>query len=151
MADHPIARPAHLRPMKRQALALASARTFAPAGTALAAVLALSALVIRDPHQGGSWAQCPTLALTGEYCPGCGSLRALHDLATGDVVEAIGHNLFAIVSLVWLGWAWLAWTVRESGGTLRPPPSGRLFCWGLLVGIAVFTIARNLPGSPLAP
>ncbi|GMA37439.1 DUF2752 domain-containing protein [Demequina litorisediminis] len=27
-----------------------------------------------DPHEGGHYPTCPSLLLTGFYCPGCGSL-----------------------------------------------------------------------------
>lgn len=89
--------------------------------------------------------------MSGHYCPGCGSLRAVHDLATGRVVDAVDHNLLAVLALCWLGWAWAAWAGHESGRYIRPAPSGRLFCWLLLAGVAAFTVVRNLPGSPLAP
>ena len=51
-------------------------------------VLAASVLLhLRDPHRSGSWGYCPWLMLTGTYCPGCGGLRAVNDLAHGDVAR----------------------------------------------------------------
>ena len=37
----------------------------------------------------GHYPTCPFLAITGWYCPGCGSLRAVHDLLHGDLAGAV--------------------------------------------------------------
>ena len=41
-----------------------------------------------DPNQPGHYPTDPFLAITGLYCPGCGTLRALHALARGDLLTA---------------------------------------------------------------
>lgn len=115
------------------------------------AALLIGALVLHDPHATGSWGTCPVLALTGHYCPGCGSLRALHDLAVGHAGAAIGHNLLVVPGLIWLGWWWLARVAAALDRPLREPPSSQRFCRGLLVVLALFVVLRNMPGSPLAP
>ena len=114
-------------------------------------MLAVAALSWRDPHAGGSWGVCPVYGLTGQYCPGCGSLRAIHDLAEGRLGEAIGHNLLVVPALLWLGWWWLSRVTAAMGAPLAEPPSSKRFCWTLLATLAIFTLLRNLPGSPLAP
>jgi hypothetical protein len=103
-------------------------------------VVALAAVAVtaRDPHIHGSWGVCPTYAIFGIYCPGCGTLRALHDLVSGRTWESMGHNLLLIPALLFLCWGALA----------RPGPRWSMV-W--LVALAGFTLARNLPGSPLAP
>ena len=118
------------------------------AGAAL--VLAL-AVLLRDPHEAGSWGVCPLNALTGGYCPGCGSLRAFYDLLHGRPAEAVAHNVLALPALGWLAWWWLSQVAAARGSTLAGPPASRRFCWTLLAVLALFTIARNIPGSPLAP
>lgn len=105
-----------------------------PLGLVLALAVAVS---IRDPHRSGSWAVCPTQALLGLDCPGCGSLRGLHDLARGNVTEAVGHNLLLIPGVLFLLYA-----------VFKRPGSRWALIWG--VAFVVFTVARNLPGSPLA-
>ena len=111
-----------------------------------------AALVLRDPHQQGSWLVCPLHAMTGLYCPGCGSLRGLNDLLTGHVSAAVGSNALLLPALAWLTWAWLsAARVGVGGWRVGPAPSSARFCYLLLAVLAVFTVARNLPGSPLAP
>jgi hypothetical protein len=96
------------------------------------------AVVVRDPHAHGSWGLCPTYALSGFYCPGCGSLRALHDLGTGHWLEAVGHNALVIPAILFAGYC-----------AVRSP--GRAWAWIWLLAFAVFTLVRNLPGNPLAP
>ncbi|QIX26039.1 DUF2752 domain-containing protein [Nocardioides sp. JQ2195] len=109
-----------------------------------------AALVLRDPHGDGSWAKCPSLLL-GFYCPGCGSLRGIHDLLTGHLVESVGHNLLLLPALVWLGWWWVARVGAAWSRPLTGPPDNSRFAIGLLVVLPIFMILRNLPGSPLAP
>jgi hypothetical protein len=123
----------------------------APLASAAAAVLAVVALSWRDPHVGGSWGLCPVYGITGHYCPGCGSLRAIHDLATGRWGEVVGHNVLVVPALVWLGWWWLSRVAAVAGGSLAQPPSSRRSCWILLAAVGAFTLLRNLPGSALAP
>ena len=46
---------------------------------------------------------CPIKAITGIPCPGCGMTRAFMAIASGNLREAIGYNLFSpILFLVFL-------------------------------------------------
>ncbi len=107
---------------------------FAPLGT-VAAITAAAA--VRDPHAPGSWGICPTLAIFGIDCPGCGSLRALHDLTAGNWSEAMGHNVLVAPAVLFIGYA----SIRRPGAR-----------WSLVwtVAFLLFTLLRNLPDSPLA-
>ena len=70
----------------------------------LAAVTALGAGafgVLRriDPNVAGNpLPPCPLRALTGLYCPGCGSTRTLHALLHGDLATAMAMNPLLVVS-----------------------------------------------------
>ena len=116
----------------------------AAAGTAI--------LFYYDPARYGFYPPCFLRVVTGLNCPGCGSLRAIHQLLHGHVLEAARLNLLLVLSIP--GSAW--WFVRcgvlwLSGRTMtfdvRPS-----WLW-MLFGIAsAFTILRNLPGYAwLAP
>lgn len=109
-------------------------RNLAPLAVVLTMAIAVS---VRDPHQSGMWPACPTHALLGIDCPGCGSMRALHDLTHGHVAESIGHNALLIPGLLFLAYA-----------AVRRPGSRWAIAWG--IAFAVFVVLRNLPGSPLA-
>jgi len=120
----------------------------------LAAGLVL-ALHFRDPHSSGSWGLCPWLVLTGHYCPGCGSLRAVNDLTNGDVAGALSSNLLFVAMMPLLVFWWVRWTQRAWSGAPPPDRSGRHSgVWIALATVVMvgFGVLRNLPaGSWLAP
>ena len=43
--------------------------------------------------------QCPWRLCTGTLCPACGSQRALHALAHGNIAQALSYNYFFILSI----------------------------------------------------
>lgn len=113
----------------------------------VAALLPLAALRLRDPHLAGSWGACPVLTVTGAFCPGCGALRALNDLAHGDLPAAVASNaLLVLVGLPVLLGSAIRWVRRREQPTY---PTRAYAGFGLL--LVAFTVARNLPGSALAP
>ena len=112
------------------------------AGTAAATVL----VGLVNPNEGGHYPTCPLLALTGIYCPFCGGLRAVHDLVHLDLAGALARNPLAViglpvVALLWLLWAQQAFTGRQLIAT-KP-----WWGWTAVVVLAVFMVARNLPGA----
>jgi hypothetical protein len=130
-----------------------SERLRGPAITITALAAATVALHVRDPHVQHSWGFCPLYALTGIYCPGCGGLRAVNDLTNGHVGAAASSNLLLVVAIpvvvLLLGrWTLISW--RGTGEAVIPPLP-RAVKVGLLVVVAAFWVARNLPGSWLAP
>ncbi|TDQ48517.1 DUF2752 domain-containing protein [Actinorugispora endophytica] len=126
-----------------------------------AAPLALGALGVAglvvvhfvDPNEPGHYPTCPWLALTGTYCPGCGSTRAVHALTSLDIVGAAQMNIFLVAALPFLAWAYARWVYGSFRPPARPPRLVHPFwLWSLLAGIVGFWIARNLPfGAFLAP
>jgi hypothetical protein len=52
----------------------------------------LSVIYLLDPETSDLYPPCPFLALTGFYCPGCGTLRALHQLTRGHPLAALDLN-----------------------------------------------------------
>ena len=67
-------------------------RVLAPLGVAAAAAVVVTTIGALDPNVAGHYPTCPWLALTGTYCPGCGSLRAIHALAHGDPATAMARS-----------------------------------------------------------
>lgn len=104
-----------------------------------------------DPGQPGHYLPCPTYALSGTYCPGCGGLRSMHALLHGDLASSFGfHPLVPVAVAAFMVWGAL-W-VRRGRPPLRVDPTG----WGFrlaLGGTLAFWILRNVPGmtwlSPL--
>ena len=117
-----------------------------------AAVAVVGYLAVVDPNQAGHYPTCPFLALTGYYCPGCGSLRAIHALAHGDLGAAVGLNVLTVALVPVLLAIWVRWLVTEVSGRPRPAPAPAWRIWALLGVVCVFWLLRNVPfGSALAP
>src|SRR6266496_4706029 len=68
----------------------------------LAAAGAAAILFSFNPAQYGFYPVCYFHAATGLNCPGCGSLRALHQLLHGHVAETARHNLLLLLCLPFL-------------------------------------------------
>ena len=114
------------------------------AAAAAAGVAALLAVV--DPYEAGHYPSCPFLAVTGFYCPGCGSLRAIHDLAHGDPGGALSRNPLTVVVLVGLAIAWGVWARRLWRGRQRTWAAPPVLLYGLLTLVLAFWALRNVPG-----
>ena len=119
-----------------------------PLAVGAGVVVTTALLAAVSPYTPGRYGTCPSLWLLGVYCPGCGALRATHDLAHLDLVGAWSMNPLwvLLVPLVVLGWA--AWVRRAwRGRTL-----GRLAAWmwipPLVVALA-YAVLRNT--AALAP
>jgi hypothetical protein len=112
------------------------------------------ALHLRDPHDQGTWGVCPTYALFGFYCPGCGGLRAVNDLSDLRILDAASSHLAFVLTIPLFTYVFVRWTQSRWSGRSWDPPQ-RLTLWiGILVivGWTAFTVLRNTSaGSWLAP
>ncbi len=94
----------------------------------------------------GSWGFCPWKWLVGLDCPGCGGLRAVNDLTHGDVLAAVSSNLLVVLLAPVAIALWLLWVHRTRTGLPMPTVPGWVWGGGL-VGLAIFTVLRNLPAG----
>jgi Protein of unknown function (DUF2752) len=125
------------------------------ATTLAAGAAAIVMLHFFDPATSGLFPSCPLLYLTGWYCPGCGSLRAMHQLLQGNLRAAWSLNPLTILLLPFLAYGTASYALFEIRGCHLP----RLFLpavWirALCAVIILFGIARNIPLHPfdlLAP
>lgn len=125
-----------------------------PVAVGAVTVLGTAVLALRSPHVSGSYGFCPFLAATGLWCPACGGLRAVHELAHLDVAAAWAMNPLVVVGVPVLVVAWGLWLAGTVGRTPRsaadravPAPRGpRTWpAWALLLVAVGFTVARNVP------
>lgn len=132
---------------------LAARRVAGPAAVLAAAAVAVGVVAAVDPEQAGHYPTCPFLSVTGLYCPGCGSLRAVHALAHGDVVTAVDRNVLVVAALPALAASWVLWARRVAAGRPRTGPGAPAAAvWALLGVIIAFWVLRNLPaGAWLTP
>jgi hypothetical protein len=98
-----------------------SRRLVAPLALGAVTLCATAYVGLVDPNDPGHYPLCPTKALTGLDCPGCGGLRAVHALVTGDLVGALDHNAYVVLVVVPVAVAaWIAWLVRSWRGPAAP-------------------------------
>lgn len=123
----------------------------APAVAGAAGLAGLAYVGLRNPAEGRAFVPCPLHAATGLWCPGCGTTRGLHKLVNGDVLGALGSNLFLPLTIGLAAYLWLAWLLPALGS--RPVPSLRRLppaTWVvLIVALVAFGVVRNLPVAPL--
>jgi Protein of unknown function (DUF2752) len=121
----------------------------APLSVAAAALAATTYLALVDPNQPGHYPICPFRSITGYACPGCGSLRAVHDLATGNLAGALQRNVLTVLALPLLALLWVRWLRTNVSGpraAILPPWLLRSALWSMLALVVAFGVTRNLPG-----
>lgn len=106
----------------------------------LVAVLGVcAALFVFNPAEHAFYPRCFFHQVTGLHCPGCGGLRAVHQLLHGRLLTALHLNGLAVLSLpVFAGFMW-----REIAGRRRGIRGW--WIWGFVAIMVVFTLLRNLP------
>ncbi|PRY58006.1 uncharacterized protein DUF2752 [Knoellia remsis] len=117
-----------------------------PALTAAAAAGCALVVHVINPYEPGNFPTCPWLALTGTWCPGCGTMRATHSLTNGDVVEALQRNPLTVAAIVVMAFGFVRWTRREWRGEQRMTAAPAWLLYGLFVAIMAFWVLRNVPG-----
>ena len=119
-------------------------------GLALLAAAGITFLYVFDPRNEGVLPTCPFLSLTGCYCPGCGTLRALYMLLRGDVVSALGYNALTVLSLPFIAYSLSTAAMRAFDLRAPRPVFVRPnLIWALLAVVVAFWILRNLPFATL--
>ena len=112
-------------------------------------VLMLYAL---DPASSRLYPVCVFHQLTGWFCPGCGSARALHALAHGHLAAALRFNPLTVFSTPFVAVALVRRTMESRS---RPSPHVHpAWIWVFAIVVMAFFVLRNIPLYPwtlLAP
>lgn len=111
----------------------------------LGAVAVATLLAVVDPHEPGSYPSCPTFALSGLYCAGCGTMRAVNSLVRLDLAGAWDMNPLFVLVLPGLALAWFAWARRAWTGRARRWVMPAWFGWLAVAAILVYSALRNVP------
>jgi hypothetical protein len=115
----------------------------------LLATAAAVVLFLYNPAQSRFYPLCLFHQTTGLQCPGCGSLRALHQLLHGHIVAAFGYNALLIVSLPFLLTHGLQQLLAKSSQRPVQPVKAK-WLWAGLALLIAFGVLRNLPFSAFA-
>jgi hypothetical protein len=101
----------------------------------------------------GMFPHCPFHSVTGFYCPGCGSQRALSALLHGDFLSALQYNILLILFLpllLYAGYVSFKGQAQERMHLWYNPLFGKI----VLIVVVSFWVLRNIPSHPftiLAP
>jgi Protein of unknown function (DUF2752) len=125
-------------------------RLGAPVMVAASATLVCAAIWVGNPTTPhGPLPVCPTKALLGIDCPGCGTLRMLYSLMHGDLLGAARFNALGLVAVALLIWAYGVWAYGHLTG--RRIASWQHHRWAAAVTlslISVWFVVRNIPFAP---
>lgn len=96
-----------------------------------------------DPDHAPFYPICFFHQVTGLDCPGCGGLRAMHQLLHGNFAAALRLNAIAVLLIpssiaLAVRAAWL-YPRGRMGDWVRPP-----WIWCFLTVCVIFAIGRNL-------
>lgn len=115
----------------------------------------LSFVYLLNPETSDLYPPCPFLAITGFYCPGCGTLRALHQLTRGHPLAALDLNPLTMLLLPFVAYFLASQAMfAVTGRPLRKFFVGPALIWALLGIVLVYWLLRNVPVYPfvlLAP
>lgn len=121
-----------------------------PLAVAAGAGVCCAVVLLGNPTTpGGPLPVCPTKALFGIDCPGCGGMRMLYSLLHGNIRAALHYNALSLVVVLLFGWSVVAWTIGRLRG--RPVDSWLQWRWTPLVFVILFAgwfVVRNLPFAP---
>ena len=122
----------------------------APPAVAAAAASGCAVIGVANPTvPGGILPVCPTKALLGIDCPGCGSLRMIYSVLHLDFASAVHYNALGLVAVLLLLWAFGAWTYGSV--VWRRVRSWQHLRWSAPTALAltlVWFVVRNLGFGP---
>ena len=111
-----------------------------------AAVVTAALLFFFNPAETKFYPRCHFKLFTGLDCPGCGGLRAAHQLLHGNIGAAFQLNPLLICLLPIGGWLALRAAIKRFlGRTLPQPFTDVRWVYVLAAAVIGFGILRNLP------
>ena len=115
----------------------------------------LSLYFIYNPSDFEFFPKCPFYELTGYFCPGCGSQRALHRLLHFDIKGAFSQNALFIPAILTLATHFLTLVIQKRRSqNIKTILHYKNSAWVVLVCVITFWLLRNLSFFPfylLAP
>jgi hypothetical protein len=121
------------------------------AGLSVGLVLLAVLFFFLDPDKHVLFPRCIFYSLTGYYCPGCGSQRAIHSLLHLNFEGVAGYNFLFLPAVLAIAYHYLHPLLNKQFGWKLP----NIFYqkntpWIILGLILLFWLLRNLPGYPFS-
>src|SRR5215510_3942085 len=110
----------------------------------IVALAGATILFLYNPAQFGFYPVCVFHKSTGLLCPGCGCLRAIHQLLHGNIGMALHFNALLVLSLPLVAWYGIRLILHQTRNASLPI-IGLRWAWAAVAVILVFTVLRNLP------
>lgn len=108
-----------------------------------------------DPAKSQLFPRCAFNSLTGYYCPGCGSQRAIHSLLHLNFAGVVNNNFLFFPALLVIGYHYSHPVLNKNFGWKLPNIFYKKVTPWVIFGIVLlFWVLRNLmfyPFSTLAP
>ncbi|WP_340111636.1 DUF2752 domain-containing protein [Maribellus mangrovi] len=106
---------------------------------------------VLDPTKHSIFPKCMFHSLTGAYCPGCGSQRALHSLLHFDIAGVVNYNFLFLPAALLILYHYIHPLLNKYFKWKLP----NLFYlkstpWVIFVVVILFWIFRNLPWYPFS-
>lgn len=118
-------------------------------------ILAGMILYYLNPASSQLYPPSPFRAITGLYCPGCGSLRAIHQLLHGHFLAALDLNPLMVLATPYLIYSFISYTSPVILGHKIPQVYVKpAWIWWFLKIVLAYWVLRNIPVAPfkwLAP
>lgn len=118
----------------------------------LAVIVTLAVLFFAlNPNEHAIFPRCPFNVLTGYYCPGCGSQRAIHSLLHLNFAGVARNNILFIPTVVLVVYHYTYSFVNSLFGLKLP----NVFYlkhtpWVICLVIGAFAVLRNIPYYPFS-
>jgi len=110
-------------------------------------IAATAVLYFFNPAQSSFYPTCVFYKTTGLLCPGCGCLRAVHQLLHGHIEAAFRFNALFVSSLPFVALACVQDARHRATGKPALAWLGPRWLWIGFAILVVFGILRNLPGA----
>lgn len=110
----------------------------------IAAVAGLVVLYAFNPAESSFFPKCPFFWLTGLKCPGCGSLRATHQLLHLHIGKALGYNALMVVCIPLLLFLIVSDALKAKFPRLYLLGRNPILSWSVVALVFLWWILRNI-------
>lgn len=106
---------------------------------------------VLDPAKHNIFPRCLFNSVTGYYCPGCGSQRAIHSLLHFDIAGVVSYNFLFIPAFLLIIYHYLHLVLNRFFGWKLPNIIYfKSTPWIIFGFVLAFWILRNLPFYPFS-